>query len=67
MMLYRGLVVGLLGAIAMLVASRPVAPPAPRAVVQDHAWAPAGPPPVDTIVDARRGKLAWRGWRPLRQ
>ena len=55
MMIYRGLVVGLLGAIAMLIASRPVALPAPRAVVQDHAWAPADPPAADTIVDARRG------------
>ncbi|HVK73281.1 MAG TPA: hypothetical protein VM734_08155 [Kofleriaceae bacterium] len=50
MMLYRGLVVGLLGAIAMLIASKPVVVPAPAAAPSPELAAPR-----DTIVDALAG------------
>ncbi len=52
MMLYRSLVVGLLGAIAMLVAARP---PAPVASAPTGVAEPALAAPRDTLVDARLG------------
>lgn len=54
MMLYRSLVVGLLGAIAMLVASRPDSAPAAAASVPVPAVAAADPLPDATVIDVSR-------------
>lgn len=55
MMVYRSLVVGLLGAITMLVASRPGAAPVPVAVAAVAASAPVATAAVVDVSRARAG------------